>query len=473
MAIIQQEAPPVVLSPDMQKQMANDQLSRLAEALRSGNGQIRNVGEGINSAVGDIASAFVSNKAQEKYENKQREQTEAARSKYAGLVERLGGNQMADNGAMSDANPVPGDPMIEYGHSLAASGDYEGAIAIIVKALQGKQDTERQKELYLFQQQNKAFPPQKPQKRPTAKNAAGYLIYTDDASRVDPSAQLQEERPDFGNSVEGNMWDAYNNGPSDPRYESAVKYLSEPRYVNTPQGFMKIPAQIRPQQPAPQGAPPPIEAGGGQEAPQQPQPTSPVISAGPEMVQGTQRPTARQEQLYATHVDKMPGFEEARASLVKAMELSPTAFEGPTANERTWASRNIPGADYLPGFGKEGAHATNLMETLVGKQWASKLRASLGAQFTQREGEVLRALEGSAELSHPERMAVWGDALEMIDRRLGHSQNIVTNYEKIFGNQYSLSGDPEKPQPQTTGTGQPGNGSVKKMTDDEILNVIQ
>jgi len=107
-------------------------------------------------------------------------------------------------------------------------------------------------------------------------------------------------------------------------------------------------------------------------------------------------------------------------NLSKAKELSPTAYEGFGAGARRTLARNIPGV------GKsEGVTATTELDTLIGENSLSQLKAIFGGAPTEGERKILLDLQGSISMSDAERQKIYDRALTAAARRL------KTNQEKM------------------------------------------
>lgn len=110
--------------------------------------------------------------------------------------------------------------------------------------------------------------------------------------------QIKAGKNPFGGGTAGKMYEYYSQGPSSPNYKIAVKYLSQPQMMNTPNGMMVIPPTVNPD-----GT---LIASPSQAAPPSPAPnaTAPQSSGGtpaaPSFVPGTDVASKKTAELEAT-----------------------------------------------------------------------------------------------------------------------------------------------------------------------------
>ncbi len=123
-------------------------------------------------------------------------------------------------------------------------------------------------------------------------------------------------------------------------------------------------------------------------------------------------------------------------TLAKAKELSPKAYEGFGAGARRTVARNIPGVK-----GSEGVTASTELETLIGENALSQLKAIFGGAPTEGERKILLDLQGSLSMSDKERQAIYGRAMEAAARRLKSNQEKM---DRIRKGSYSSRVEPEE-----------------------------
>ena len=112
-------------------------------------------------------------------------------------------------------------------------------------------------------------------------------------------------------------------------------------------------------------------------------------------------------------------------TLAKAKELSPKAYEGFGAGARRTVARNIPGVK-----GSEGVTASTELETLIGENALSQLKAIFGGAPTEGERKILLDLQGSLSMSDKERQAIYGRAMQAAARRLKSNQEKMDRIRK-------------------------------------------
>jgi hypothetical protein len=134
--------------------------------------------------------------------------------------------------------------------------------------------------------------------------------------------------------------------------------------------------------------------------------------------------------------DVVKSGESVILNLSKAKELSPKAYEGFGAGARRTIARNIPGAG-----NSEGVTATTELETLVGENSLSQLKAIFGGAPTEGERKILLDLQGSISMSDAERQKIYDRALKAAARRVKSNQEKM---ERIRKGSYSRVAPEEK-----------------------------
>ena len=112
-------------------------------------------------------------------------------------------------------------------------------------------------------------------------------------------------------------------------------------------------------------------------------------------------------------------------NLSKAKDLSPKAYSGFGAGTRRTIARNIPGVGE-----SEGVTATTELETLVGENSLSQLKAIFGGAPTEGERKILLDLQGSISMSDAERQKIYDRALSAAARRMKINQTKMENIRK-------------------------------------------
>jgi hypothetical protein len=135
--------------------------------------------------------------------------------------------------------------------------------------------------------------------------------------------------------------------------------------------------------------------------------------------------SAREQQELFEAEDIVKAGESVILNLSKAKELSPKAYEGFGAGARRSIVRNIPGAG-----NSEGVTATTELETLVGENSLSQLKAIFGGAPTEGERKILLDLQGSIGMSDAERQKIYDRALKAAARRVKSNQEKMANIRK-------------------------------------------
>lgn len=120
-------------------------------------------------------------------------------------------------------------------------------------------------------------------------------------------------------------------------------------------------------------------------------------------------PTAQKELFEAD--DTVNASQNAKTALTRALELNTKAYEGALAGPRAAVISNIPGAP------KEGANAAVDLNNIVTGQALEQLRATFGGMPTEGERKVLLDVQGSVNMTAPQRKEIWERAIKMVERR--------------------------------------------------------
>ena len=123
--------------------------------------------------------------------------------------------------------------------------------------------------------------------------------------------------------------------------------------------------------------------------------------------------------------DIVKAGESVLLNLSKAKELSPKAYEGFGAGARRTIARNIPGVKQ-----SEGVTATTELDTLIGENSLSQLKAIFGGAPTEGERKILLDLQGSISMSDAERQKIYDRALKAAARRIKINQEKMANIRK-------------------------------------------
>lgn len=246
-----------------------------------------------------------------------------------------------------------------------------------------------------------------------------------------------EDAPGFGNSLDGNMWDAYNNGPADPRYQSAVAYLSQPKTIQTPTGMMTIPAAIRQDGSL-------INQGG---------PSGGVmpVSDGPQIIPGTERP---EKPVYSKDQAAAAGFANRMRLGTEEMNR---VLSGPDGKPGT-------DDDFNPADTWEHAKAG---VPIVGNHLASpeyqQLRQAqenwVTANLRLESGAVIGAEEMEQEIR--KYFPLPGDAPQVVAQksraRAAAEENLMKQSQGAFDQMFGQQDQPQPPRTMAISGGPAGN----------------
>tara|TARA_R110000751_G_scaffold225637_1_gene327434 strand:- start:397 stop:1026 length:630 start_codon:yes stop_codon:yes gene_type:complete len=153
----------------------------------------------------------------------------------------------------------------------------------------------------------------------------------------------------------------------------------------------------------------------------------------------TEKPTASQSKTYDTATRTIDAATNSIAALEEAITLSPSAYEGMSAQERsTLVGSWVP--DFLTSDKAQvGADSTKRLDLLVTSQALESLKATFGGMPTEGERKILIEVQGSAELPHKTRIQVWGRAIRMAKAKIVRERKRAELFENQFGERYSLN----------------------------------
>lgn len=99
-------------------------------------------------------------------------------------------------------------------------------------------------------------------------------------------------------------------------------------------------------------------------------------------------------------------------ALDQALALNDKAYDGFQAGNRAAVTSNLPFA------GKEGANATVDLENIITNQALGQLRTTFGSTPTEGERKILLEVQGSVNLTAPQRKAIWERAKIAVQQRM-------------------------------------------------------
>jgi hypothetical protein len=175
---------------------------------------------------------------------------------------------------------------------------------------------------------------------------------------------------------------------------------------------------------------------------------------------------AEQKELFEAE-DIVTASKGVLLSLGRAKELSPKAYEGFGAGARRTVARNIPGVKE-----SEGVTASTELETLIGENALSQLKAIFGGAPTEGERKILLDLQGSLSMSDKERQAIYDRAMAAAARRLKSNQEKM---DRIRKGSYSRLDVEEKAKGGLAGYADGGLVGYAKgggVTDQEIRDYL-
>lgn len=227
-------------------------------------------------------------------------------------------------------------------------------------------------------------------------------------------APQQNEDP-FGGGLEGKMWEAYNSGPQDPRYASAVAYLSTPRTMQTPSGLVQIPAAISRDGSLAGSAPAgPVDVSTGGAEP-----------AGPRVV----IPAPEKPQKFTEAQSKAGNFANMMAEAEKmAQQLS--VGPGAVTDGKPGVGEKVVGAMF-------GEDAANTIRDPNRQKYRNAQEAWVRAKLRKESGAVIGEEEMEREIST--YFPQIGDSPEVIQQKASLRQFALTGMMNEAGGAYRPS----------------------------------
>lgn len=177
----------------------------------------------------------------------------------------------------------------------------------------------------------------------------------------------------------------------------------------------------------------------------------PSSDAGRAFILTGRLPREDQQALTATdkkailEADEMVSINRAAmTALGEASQLSPKAYDGALASQRSWLANN-----FWPGATPEAEATASLDNAVVGNA-LSQLKAIFGAAPTEGERKILLDLQGSANQPHNVRMEIYRRANAAAEKRLAFNEQRAAQLRG--GTYYKPQGD-AGPQPAPSGIG--------------------
>lgn len=143
--------------------------------------------------------------------------------------------------------------------------------------------------------------------------------------------------------------------------------------------------------------------------------------------------------------------QNAIASLERARQLSKTAYEGATANERAWV---------MSQFGDAAANDTRELKQTVTEGALQQLKAIFGGMPTEGERKVLLEVQGSAELPAAVREKIYERAIQLANSRLAFNRQRAEQMRG--GTYYKAQPGPQQAPASSSGQGA-GGWSIKRL----------
>jgi hypothetical protein len=164
-----------------------------------------------------------------------------------------------------------------------------------------------------------------------------------------------------------------------------------------------------------------------------------------------------QKEIFETD-DSLAAGQGVIKALDQALAINDQAYEGFAADKRAAVASNIPG------MGKEGANATVDLENIITNQALGQLKATFGGMPTEGERKVLLEVQGSVNMTAPQRKAVWERAKEAVQRR--NEMNMRKAEQLRSGTFFDQGGGMSGAAPSAP-TAQPSSGQPSL---DDLLN---
>ena len=168
-------------------------------------------------------------------------------------------------------------------------------------------------------------------------------------------------------------------------------------------------------------------------------------------VGGPKAPAARDNPMNATVMKEIFEADEALqagqaviSGLDRALELNNVAYDGPFADQRSYASSLL---------GDQGGIATQELKNVVTAQALESLKAVFGGMPTEGERKILLEIQGSVDQPKPVREAIYKRAKAAAERRIAEN---AAKAAALRNGQYfegGYSAQTGAPSPNTTSTG--------------------
>jgi hypothetical protein len=336
---------------------------------------------------------------------------QAGHDPYQSLTERLV--------AMGGDNPYASRMAANMGMQQA-SADRDARIKVSLDA----KNRQAAREDYLFQQQNKAFPPSKPSTK--------YSQYV---------SELQAGNTDLSFSNWSAQFDMAKGGMK-PNFFSSSQSSSQP----SPQQQNQTAPQLQPQ---------PTQSPGEFKEPQDPGPfvlPNDIIPNSRAAIAAEQahdrkvsaydrklralKPEPLQYKKYHESVDMVDASDESIASIDYAMGLSPQSFDGMAAEERAYIVKNFMPKGLAPQTYSKAIN-TGLMSKAITEKALGSLKATFGGMPTEGERKILLDIQGSAELPQEERDNLWKRAKELVLLSRKREMRKINIFEQNHPKRYS------------------------------------
>jgi hypothetical protein len=144
-----------------------------------------------------------------------------------------------------------------------------------------------------------------------------------------------------------------------------------------------------------------------------------------------------QKELFETE-DTIAASKGVMSALDTALQMNKQAYDGAAAGTRAAIASNVPF------IGKEGANATVELNNIVTGQALQQLRSAFGGNPTEGERKILLDVQGSVNMTAPQREAIWTRAKEAAGRRLQWAQKKAGQLRdgSYFGEQPAYADEP-------------------------------
>ena len=328
-----------------------------------------------------------------------------------------------------------------------AARDYQTQVARTARSnelMDAERKRQADKDYYLFQQQNKVFPPSKP--------SGQFNSYMRELQRGNTNLSFSDWSVQFAlarGGVRPNFFKPPTQTPTQPptqtHIQPAPKPLSKEREgVREPidPGPFVLSKNIIPGTPAAHAA----------------AATHDRLVAAYDRRMRALEPGTLQYKKYTESIDVIDASDESLASIEYALGLSGQSFDGITAAERAYLVKNFMPKGWAPQLYAESVN-TGLMTKAITEKALGALKATFGGMPTEGERKILLEIQGSPDLPQPERDALWKRAKELVllrrKREMRKIKIFERNHPKKFSMGYSgkkVHGSDKSPVPSTSGT---------------------